>query len=186
MVVISPIFPNERIEFWQLGQMDEKWPPELQCADEFEIFLQNYQLSEFFGEGEFLVIREDDKIAGFMNIHLIPEHHFVYSPIEKPIRAMDCGTYLFENYRGMGINSIVKAYSIMRCFAKYQVDYCTFTIPTENTRALLALKKLPWFFEQITLETTFHELYPYLKWKSWKTQTPCRLFAIKRPTLFPQ
>ncbi|MCL6442775.1 MAG: GNAT family N-acetyltransferase [Alicyclobacillus sp.] len=128
------------------------------------------------GEGAFRVLVDDEHPMQYVGFVTAGQVNPVYL---HDTSAMECGTYLLPEWRGRGLNRVVKQLWLRWIFHNYNPEYAVFVIPLDNTLAQRAFAKLPWTYSQ-TRSNPASPFHKYLRRREWELGKPCELYSISR------
>jgi hypothetical protein len=161
-------------QLWAAGHTEAAWPLLDRDFLAFQRQVEEYEIAAFLGEGLMLTIHEDGNTCGYVTLHQIAKNNL---PIHTV--AVEVGTYLLPQWRGRGLNRLIKEVSLAMAFSQYAADWCVFVIPTANRKALSAMSNLPWeFYKQQSGEPGLFT--SFLKRRTWEVGYPVWVYALSK------
>lgn len=136
------------IHLYQMFHERDGWPAEIDSLAKVRDWFASWQTMNWMNCGELQLLYDTEQHA-FVGFTILSEIQPSFCP--NSLKVMEGGTYLVPLARGRGINAIAKRSLFQRAQQVYLADAVVFTIPSDNLRALTAIRKYE--VQEITDET---------------------------------
>lgn len=200
-VKLQRVTPEATKTLWLRGHKDTFWPIGERTLAGFQAFIESWCAAESMGWGSVRTVhvqQEDsaqpasadggtgsscesiDANQRFAPVGFVTFHELDGAWLPPEVTAVECGTYLLPQYRGTGLNRLIKSASASRAFYQLNAQFVLYAVPAGNEQALRSLRHI-----LVNTETTKDERQLFSKWlrhREWKEGSPFELFAITLET----
>lgn len=149
-------------QLFECHKRDAGWPLILRTKESMDTTISNWAMSAWLGEGQIEVGINGQSKVGFTTLMQIPHS------LCREAHAMEVGTYLVPDYRGMGYNAMFKRHVHALAKNVYGATAIVYAIANTNIVATRAIGKLPFVTERIQHPGRGHSWY--LFWREKREQ----------------